>query len=223
MTDPSYNFALERARSGPPTQVDGWPGPVPNPAVLTVTRAPGGSFLVVTLEIVAGNVELNRLEVVLGHSREPITGSTLRSVKVTEVLRFAKRYLRRGIKNEFAPARLAEFSDQDILDAQKEWSEDDYLPRGVITREGLEPDPEWLAEIKALGPSNERVARTVATLYRLGVEAQRDSSETGGANAFVARWLALSRSTASNWIKVSREVGALEPATRKPRRKMSDA
>lgn len=143
----------------------------------------------------------------------PITSGALRQVRIAELIQLATRQaLHVGTDTALASVhtRASLFSHDEIVN--HEYRDEDYLPDQVVSRgDELRPTADWLTRAKAGGITGPRTLRSVAALYRQAIE-------YGVApNPWVQRWLDVSSSTASYWIRCARREGLLPPSTRKPR------
>ncbi|MHA7271607.1 hypothetical protein [Arthrobacter sp. HLT1-20] len=167
----------------------------------------------------AGYFGLERLTIAADEGALAIGSADLRTVRLGELAGMALRFL--SMPNvswdhgESIEVKFFELTDEEFEDAyiQGGANEHDakYLPALGMYEGKLDVRPEWRAELRALGPSHERVAKTVAAIYR---DAERNGEPP---NKAIENLLGLASSTASHWIKLSRQAGELAPARRKAR------
>lgn len=140
----------------------------------------------------------------------PVTGTTLRSVKVSEMLQRVTSYLLHGaeeMRTEGISEPLPATGKQHTLDDGDEW----FLRQIGATSGNGPAGVEWISELRAAGPSSRKGMHAIAKLYRI---AERRAVAP---NKFIQEVLAMSPATASHWVKLTRAAGHLPPSTRKPR------
>lgn len=140
-----------------------------------------------------------------------------REARLGELSRTALRYLAMSWPHGFGTwvtgsLTVADWSEAHKAGGANEVDSDVLPPMAVGTDGQLGAAPKHvIREFRKLGPSDPKTAKAVAAIYRY---AERNDLAP---NAHVALVLDLSRSTASHWIKLSREAGELPPSVRKPR------
>ncbi|MGP9838033.1 hypothetical protein [Arthrobacter sp. 179] len=140
----------------------------------------------------------------------PVTGTTLRSVRVSEMLQRVASYLlhwAEKMRLEGISKPEPDGGRQHTLDDGDEW----FL-RQIGAASGNGPaDADWISELRAAGPSSRKGMYAIAKLYRI---AERRAVAP---NKFIQEVLAMSPATASHWVKLTRAAGHLPPSARKPR------
>lgn len=187
-----------------------------NPLRVTFTDALPDCQVSLTIEArgehwpVLVGLEVHALD---GDSTAPISSAALRQVRIAELIQVATRHaLHVGVDEAKAQlrARVSLHTRDEIL--SNEYRDEDYLPGAEFGSDGaLKPPSDWLARAKAGGVTGPRTLRTVSALYRQALEYEV------APNPWVERWLDISSSTASYWIRTAREQGLLPRSTRKPR------
>lgn len=216
-----------RDGSGDLQDVPNLPYPVPVPAVLDLDYRTGYTLRVRFDLDGSGAFGLRSLAVSADDGTPDVTGKVLRSIRVGELVSHVQRYLRSARLDYqhlggLAGATLREqrefSSPQEFMawaESQREpepkYSDKRLPPSVVLTSEGMHISAKELAKLRELGPSHPYTASMVATLYR--------GAEEHGVPPvqIVQERLGIPKRTASHWVKVAREVGALEPSRRKPR------
>lgn len=205
-----------------------WKSLCPDPAALRFIHVVDGHDIDVRFEVgESGLPEIAALTIV-GSAADPITATLMHQVRVPELLRHGRWFLVTGAADGWETiAHRTEFDFETIargalLIESGVWDDADYIPDHLAGRDidatigpdgaaHFEPAAAWQRAVATAGPSSEFGSRTIGALYRRAIDLGV------GPNAFVARMLAVSRATASNWIRAAREVGTIEPSTRKPR------
>lgn len=167
----------------------------------------------------AGYFGLEQITIAADDESQSIGSADLRRVRLGALAGLALRFL--SIQNvdwESGQSNEANFFELDSNDFEEAHlaggataQDAKLLPRFVEVDGEITTPPEWRAELRKLGPSSPKVAQTVAAVYR------RSERYGEPPNKGVEQLLGLAPSTASHWIKLARQAGALAPAKRKAR------
>lgn len=198
---------------GPLSTVPGIPYPVPVPCVLDMDYRTG-HLLRVRMDLGPGGAYgVRALTFTAADDAGDVSGQTLRSARLSDTIAHVLRYLR-GAEKDYAHLgglashRLTVPLPWDPEREKRMRLTTPHYPSMTLTPDGLRIEPQYRERLRELGPSSDVVASTVATLYRTAAEAGRPPVE------FVAQVLEIPKRTASHWVKLARQVGALEASTR---------
>jgi hypothetical protein len=207
---PEWHVFLDVVASGPVREVGWAPHPVPIPAVAEWTVEGEDYRVRVTLDATAPD-RLEVTSVTVTGEKEPVTSTTLRTVRLAEFTQATIRYL---ANQGYARQWLGSSQRAESVPAVPV-----TLPSLIATSKGLKLPVEWVAHLRELGPSDPEVARSVASLVGKASEMRQPPVR------FITELTDLPTSTVSHWVQVARRLGYLPPSARKRRAsaKTSDA
>jgi hypothetical protein len=199
---------------GPLRAVPGIPYEVPVPSVLDLDYRTGHPLRVRMDLGPGGGFGLRALTFTAAAEADDVSGQTLRAARISETVAHVHRYLRNAERDYrhlgvLTGTTLTVPKTWDPAQARRRRLNATNVPGMVLTPAGFKIDPKHREQLRRLGPSSVEVASTVATLYRTAAEAGRAPVD------FVAQMLELPKRTASHWVKLAREAGALEVSTRR--------
>ncbi len=208
------------AECGPLTSVQGMSRPLLLPFVADLDYGTGYTYGIRLDVNELGAVGLRALEVRAQGSAADVTGTTLRGIRINELVLDAMRVLAdasREADEWGAPSAGGETTSITdppawIRERQALSLIEDAFPDLLVDDTGrLRASPEEVAEMRRHGPSSDFTASRVGALYRL-------ASESGTAPVrFLADVLDIPQSTSSHWVKIARAAGVIAPTTRRPR------
>lgn len=184
----------------------------------------------VDVESPAGILEISRLEIQRTYDEPAISAATLREVSPSEILAAiqtfvvnpsaADRLLTASHHDEPAPDTWGSghtvqlFQDLDTLSTltlPELRALDGFPPLHEVGGTFVLDSDDYTADLRDKGPSNTDVQIAVKWLYLFA------QSRKIAPTRFISEALGIPQSTASHWVKLTREGGQLPPATRRTR------
>lgn len=215
----NYVVNFVASKSGPLAEVRPFGPRVPIPATVRFDDIAGCDVeLRLDLEE-SGRLVPRAVSIEAREGSPAVTGTTLRELKVSELVRAAGRYLQgaEDYLTDFGtkPEDLGTMPPQTIPilspDETTALNEDLFLRTILSEGDELRAKQSFIDKLRKAGPSSEKTGNAIAHLYRLAERQGRPP------NRFIEQLLALSPATASHWVKLARRNGYLEPSTRRTR------
>lgn len=182
----------------------------------------GGYSFFVEVDQAGDSMEISELTIMRHGIAPAITSTTLREIPVTDFVNVCRMSLSAtGDKRTFGEpwGDWGTYSLLDEFDILRKMSLEQMRNGGLrhfppLFQRGdkyVIEDDNFLTELRKQGPSSEQVQGTVRWLYIFAE--MNDLAPVG----FIAEVLRLPSSTASHWVKLARQAGALPPTTRRSR------